>query len=102
MTSPKILLLDQPMAGVNPALIEHIGGYILGRGRGAGRQPEHPSSGSTVIVLAEGRTLATGLLSELRENAEVVKAYLGEVMNAAALMACRPATAAPRSSTTSA
>ena len=35
-----------------------------------------------VIVLAEGRTLATGKLSELRENKEVVTAYLGEIINA--------------------
>jgi ABC-type branched-subunit amino acid transport system ATPase component len=35
-----------------------------------------------VIVLAEGRTLATGRLSELRENTEVVRAYLGEVIDA--------------------
>jgi len=89
MASPKILLLDEPMAGVNPALIERIGSYIL----------ELKASGVTVlmvehnlnvveqicdyvIVLAEGRTLATGRLSELRENAEVVKAYLGEVIDA--------------------
>ena len=91
MASPKILLLDEPMAGVNPALIEHIGGYIL----------DLKNSGVTVlmvehnlnvveqicdyvIVLAEGRTLATGRLSELRENADVVKAYLGEVIDAGA------------------
>jgi len=89
MASPKILLLDEPMAGVNPALIELIGGYIL----------DLKQSGVTVlmvehnlnvveqicdyvIVLAEGRTLATGRLSELRENTEVVKAYLGEVIDA--------------------
>ena len=29
MASPSLLLLDEPMAGVNPALIERIGGYIL-------------------------------------------------------------------------
>jgi ABC-type branched-subunit amino acid transport system ATPase component len=89
MASPKILLLDEPMAGVNPALIEVIGGYIL----------DLQQSGVTVlmiehnlnvveqicdyvIVLAEGRTLATGRLSELRQNTEVVKAYLGEVIDA--------------------
>jgi neutral amino acid transport system ATP-binding protein len=89
MASPKILLLDEPMAGVNPALIERIGGYIV----------DLKESGVTVlmiehnlnvveqicdyvIVLAEGRTLATGRLSELRQNAEVVKAYLGEVIDA--------------------
>ena len=92
MASPKILLLDEPMAGVNPALIERIGGYIL----------DLKQSGVTVlmiehnlnvvekicdyvIVLAEGRTLATGRLSELRENADVVRAYLGEVIDAGAL-----------------
>jgi len=91
MASPKILLLDEPMAGVNPALIERIEGYIL----------DLKESGVTVlmvehnlnvvekicdyvIALAEGRTLATGRLSELRENAEVVKAYLGEVIDAGA------------------
>jgi ABC-type branched-subunit amino acid transport system ATPase component len=35
-----------------------------------------------VIVLAQGQTLATGRLSDLRANADVVKAYLGEVINA--------------------
>jgi len=29
MASPRILVLDEPMAGVNPALIERIGGYIV-------------------------------------------------------------------------
>ena len=92
MVDPSVIILDEPMAGVNPALIERIGGYIL----------DLKESGVTVlmvehnlnvveqicdyvIVLAEGRTLATGRLSELRENAEVVKAYLGEVIDASAL-----------------
>jgi ABC-type branched-subunit amino acid transport system ATPase component len=92
MASPKLLLLDEPMAGVNPALIDLIGSYIL----------DLKESGVTVlmiehnlnvvekicdyvIVLAEGRTLATGRLSELRENTEVVKAYLGEVIDAGAV-----------------
>jgi neutral amino acid transport system ATP-binding protein len=92
MASPKILVLDEPMAGVNPALIERIGGYII----------DLKESGVTVlmvehnlnvveqicdyvIVLAEGRTLATGRLSELRKNADVVKAYLGEVIDADAV-----------------
>ena len=91
MGSPKVLLLDEPMAGVNPALIDVLGDYIL----------DLKKSGVTVlmiehnlgvvericdyvIVLAEGRTLATGRLSDLRQNTEVVKAYLGEVMDASA------------------
>ena len=89
MASPKILLLDEPMAGVNPALIERIGGYILDlKAQGVTvLMIEHNLNVveqicDNVIVLAEGRTLATGRLSELRENDEVVKAYLGEVINA--------------------
>jgi ABC-type branched-subunit amino acid transport system ATPase component len=89
MASPKILLLDEPMAGVNPALIERIGSYILDLKRDGVTvlMIEHNLNVveqicDYVIVLAEGRTLATGRLSELRENTEVVRAYLGEVIDA--------------------
>ena len=89
MASPRILLLDEPMAGVNPALIERIGGYILAlKAQGVTvLMVEHNLNVvekicDHVIVLAEGRTLATGRLSELRANKEVVRAYLGEVIDA--------------------
>lgn len=89
MASPTIMLLDEPMAGVNPALIDRIGGYILDLKRDGVTvlMVEHnlnvvETICDHVIVLAEGRTLATGLLSELRANTEVVQAYLGEVINA--------------------
>jgi ABC-type branched-subunit amino acid transport system ATPase component len=89
MASPSLLLLDEPMAGVNPALIERIGGYILDMKRQGVTvlMVEHNLNVvekicDYVIVLAEGRTLATGRLSELRANPEVVEAYLGEVINA--------------------
>jgi ABC-type branched-subunit amino acid transport system ATPase component len=92
MASPKILLLDEPMAGVNPALIERIGGYIVDLKENGVTvlMVEHNLNVvericDYVIVLAEGRTLATGRLSELRQNAEVVKAYLGEVIDADAV-----------------
>ncbi|MDE3189891.1 MAG: ABC transporter ATP-binding protein [Acidobacteriota bacterium] len=91
MASPTILLLDEPMAGVNPALIELIGGYIVDlKEHGVTvLMIEHNLNVvekicDYVIVLAEGRTLATGRLSELRENTDVVKAYLGEVIDAGA------------------
>jgi neutral amino acid transport system ATP-binding protein len=91
MAEPKVLLLDEPMAGVNPALIERIGGYILDlRAQGVTvLMVEHNLNVvekicDHVIVLAEGRTLATGRLSDLRENKEVVSAYLGEVIDASA------------------
>jgi len=89
MASPMILLLDEPMAGVNPALIERIGGYILDLKKGGMTvlMIEHNLNVveqicDHVIVLAEGHTLATGRLSELRTNADVVRAYLGEVIDA--------------------
>ena len=89
MASPKILLLDEPMAGVNPALIDQISGYILDlKANGVTvLMVEHnlkvvEKICDFVIVLAEGQTLATGRLSELRENKQVVQAYLGEVINA--------------------
>jgi ABC-type branched-subunit amino acid transport system ATPase component len=89
MASPSLFLLDEPMAGVNPALIEKIGGYILDmKAQGVTvLMIEHNLNVvericDNVIVLAEGRTLATGKLGELRENKEVVTAYLGEIINA--------------------
>ena len=89
MASPSLFLLDEPMAGVNPALIERIGGYILDmKAQGVTvLMIEHNLNVvericDNVIVLAEGHTLATGKLSELRENKEVVTAYLGEIINA--------------------
>jgi len=89
MAAPSILLLDEPMAGVNPALIDRIGGYILDLKREGVSilMIEHNLNVvekicDDVIVLAEGKTLATGKLSELRANPEVVQAYLGEVINA--------------------
>ena len=89
MASPSLLLLDEPMAGVNPALIERIGGYILDLKKQGVTilMVEHNLNVveqicDHVIVLAEGRTLATGRLSDLRANQEVVQAYLGEVIHA--------------------
>lgn len=88
MAEPSLLLLDEPMAGVNPALIERIGEHIRDL-KDAGvtvLMVEHnlgvvEKICDHVIVLAEGRTLATGLMSELRENTDVVRAYLGGVLD---------------------
>lgn len=88
MAQPAVLLLDEPMAGVNPVLIDRIGEHILDLRRNGVTvlMVEHNLSVvekicDHVIVLAEGRTLATGQMSELRDNAEVVRAYLGGVLD---------------------
>ncbi len=88
MAEPSLLLLDEPMAGVNPALIDRIGEHIRDL-KDAGvtvLMVEHnlgvvEKICDHVIVLAEGRTLATGLMSELRDNQDVVRAYLGGVLD---------------------
>lgn len=88
MAEPQLLLLDEPMAGVNPALIDRVGEHIVAL-RDAGvtvLMVEHnlnvvENICDHVIVLAEGRTLAKGLLSELRANEDVVRAYLGGVQD---------------------
>lgn len=89
MASPKLLLLDEPMAGVNPALVDQIGDHIrrLNDDGVTVLMVEHNLGVvericDHVVVLAEGRTLATGRMSELRENPEVVRAYLGGVLDA--------------------
>jgi ABC-type branched-subunit amino acid transport system ATPase component len=89
MARPRLLLLDEPMAGINPALIDRIGEHILElREQGVTvLMVEHnlhvvERICDHVIVLAEGRTLATGSMSSLRDNAEVVRAYLGGVLDA--------------------
>ena len=89
MANPLILLLDEPMAGVNPALIQRIGEYIVDlKNQGMTiLMVEHNLNiveqiCDYVIVLAQGKTLATGRLSDLREDEAVVRAYLGEVINA--------------------
>jgi neutral amino acid transport system ATP-binding protein len=88
MAEPQLLLLDEPMAGVNPVLIDRIGEHIFDL-KMAGvtvLMVEHNLNVvekicDHVIVLAEGRTLATGQMSELRDNKDVVRAYLGGVLD---------------------
>ena len=89
MARPRLLLLDEPMAGINPALIDQIGEHILGlKTSGVSvLMVEHNLAVvericDHVLVLAEGRTLAAGRLSELRDNTDVVRAYLGGVLDA--------------------
>jgi ABC-type branched-subunit amino acid transport system ATPase component/ABC-type branched-subunit amino acid transport system permease subunit len=83
MAGPRILLLDEPMAGVNPTLRLTIEEHLR-RLRDGGLtmlMVEHELSSvervcDTVIVMAQGKLLATGTMAELRRNEEVVSAYL--------------------------
>jgi neutral amino acid transport system ATP-binding protein len=83
MAQPKLLLLDEPLAGVNPTLRLTIERHLL-RLRETGLTMvmiEHELATierccDSVIVMAQGRVLAEGTMGELREHPEVIDAYL--------------------------
>jgi ABC-type branched-subunit amino acid transport system ATPase component len=83
MRDPRFLLLDEPMAGVSPALSEEIAGYLrqlADDGLGI-LLIEHElafveSLCERVIVLANGRVLTEGSMEDVRRNEEVIEAYI--------------------------
>jgi len=84
MTQPKLILLDEPAAGVNPTLINQICDRILSWNREGMTFLiiEHNmdvimSLCDRVWVLAEGRNLAVGTPAEIQRNPQVLEAYLG-------------------------
>jgi ABC-type branched-subunit amino acid transport system ATPase component len=84
MTDPKLILLDEPIAGVNPTLAREIGDHLQ-----ALREDgltfliiEHHLDViarlcAPVIVMAEGRHLAEGSFAELAADPRVQEAYMG-------------------------
>ncbi len=85
MMDHEILLLDEPTAGVNPKLIATFKD-TLERLREEGKTVlviEHDMEfvmdvSDEIIVLDAGRKLAAGMPEQIRENDEVLEAYLGE------------------------
>lgn len=85
MSNPKLILLDEPAAGVNPTLINQICDRILQWNREGMTflVIEHNmdvimSLCDQVWVLAEGRNLAQGTPQEIQTNPQVLEAYLGQ------------------------
>ena len=83
MAEPEMLLLDEPMAGVHPALARRIGDLLVELCREGMTilMVEHELAimdefCDPVIVMAEGAVLAEGTMAELRDRSEVVEAYL--------------------------
>ncbi len=83
LAQPKVLLLDEPMAGVHPNLAHKIGDQLTKMCDNGMTvlMVEHELSlmdafCDPVIVLAEGQVLAEGTMAELRKRPEVVEAYL--------------------------
>jgi branched-chain amino acid transport system ATP-binding protein len=84
MTDPRLVMLDEPMAGVNPALKQSLNTHIRGL-RDQGMTVlfvEHDMDmvhdiSDWVIVMAEGRIIAEGTPDDISSNPAVIDAYLG-------------------------
>jgi ABC-type branched-subunit amino acid transport system ATPase component len=85
MASPKLILLDEPFAGVNPTLVEKLLTVLADLRK---QQTltflliEHDletvmNISDRVIVMADGKIIADGLPNSIYENELVVDAYLG-------------------------
>jgi len=85
MAEPRILLLDEPMAGVNPALREELLAHVLELRATRGITfliVEHDlgfvmQASDRVVVMNEGRVLMEGTPDEVRGDERVIDAYLG-------------------------
>jgi neutral amino acid transport system ATP-binding protein len=85
MASPAIVLLDEPLAGVNPVLAEELRAAITDlRDQGVTVLIVEHNLGFVertcdhVIVMAMGRVIGEGTMNDLRRSPQVVEAYLGQ------------------------
>jgi neutral amino acid transport system ATP-binding protein len=85
MTGPHLLLLDEPMAGVNQTLREQLLEHVLELREREGVTfllVEHDlelvmRASDAVVVMNEGRVIASGVPGTVRSDSRVVVAYLG-------------------------
>jgi len=85
-TEPRLLLLDEPMAGLGPKESHHMVALLRElKGALTILLIEHDmetvfSLAHRITVLVEGRAIASGAPATIRANPEVRRAYLGEEM----------------------
>ena len=86
MTRPRILMLDEPAAGLNPKETEDLKaliGVLRNEHNATVLLIEHDmklvmSISDHIVVINQGTPLADGTPEQIRDNSEVIKAYLGE------------------------
>jgi branched-chain amino acid transport system ATP-binding protein len=83
MLHPRLLLLDEPMSGVHPSIVGEIASYLEGlRDEGLTIcMVEHELHMvdrlcDPVVVMAQGKVIGRGAMAALRQQREVVDAYL--------------------------
>ena len=84
MTDPELVMLDEPMAGVNPALTQSLLEHVKEL-RDEGMSVifvEHDMDvvrdiSDWVVVMAEGSIIAEGSHESVTSNRQVIDAYLG-------------------------
>jgi ABC-type branched-subunit amino acid transport system ATPase component len=83
MAEPRLLLIDEPMAGVHPSMVERIEGHLRDlRSQGLSiLMVEHEFNvveriSDMVIVMSRGEVISTGTMSEIRSSQLVMDAYI--------------------------
>jgi ABC-type branched-subunit amino acid transport system ATPase component len=84
MAEPKLIMLDEPAAGINPTLAKRLGEHVLAlKDRGMTFLIIEHNMGLVaalcdhVVVLAQGKRLAEGPFAELRADRRVQDIYMG-------------------------
>jgi len=84
MAEPKLIMLDEPAAGINPTLAKKLGDHILAlKSRGMTFLIIEHNMGMVaalcdhVVVLAQGKRLAEGRFADLRADRRVQDIYMG-------------------------